>query len=51
MDSGSCDHRSGGGCLRSWIGGHVIRLGGGCIRSWIVGHVITDWVGDALDHG
>ena len=35
MDGGTCDH----------------RLGGGCIRSWIVGHVITDWVGDALDHG
>ena len=35
MDSGSCDH----------------RLGGRSIRSWIVGHVITDWVGDALDHG
>ena len=26
-------------------------LGRGCIRSWMGGHVITDWVGDELDHG
>ena len=35
MDRGSCGH----------------GLGGGCIRSWIGGHVVTDWVVDALDHG
>ena len=47
MDSGSCDHGLGGGCIRSWIVGHVITdsVVDANIRSWIVGHVIMDWVG------
>ena len=49
MDRGSCGHGLGGGCIRSWIGGHVITDWVGDASSMYVGrdHLITDWVVDA----